>query len=117
MWLTNNRIDDSGMEAIAAAVASGALDALEMLSLWGNRIGDAGMTAFAGAVGSAGALAQLTSLNLESNNIGDGGVQAFASVIANRALASLAKLVVFRNPGTTAFLEAECADRGIRCLC
>ena len=59
LLLSNNKISDSGLTALAKAVESGALAQLTILSLRENQIGDSGVKALADAV-SSGALDHLT---------------------------------------------------------
>ena len=77
------------MAAFASAVDRGAMANLEKLYLSSNKIGDSGMAAFADAIAASGALAKLSYLNLEDNRIGDAGVTALAGAIARGALAKL----------------------------
>ena len=80
LWLSDNKISDAGLTALAKAVESRALPQLKELYLNYNQIGDVGMQALAGAV-SKGALPQLETLSLSSNKIGDSGLSAFAKVL------------------------------------
>ena len=43
LWLSNNKIGDAGLTALAKAVESGALALLKELELGGNQIGDDGL--------------------------------------------------------------------------
>ena len=70
--LAFNKIGDAGLTALAKAVESGALAALETLDLGGNAIGDDGMSALAKAIkptaeNASGALPQLKDLYILQN--------------------------------------------------
>ena len=58
---------------------------LEILDLRGNIIGDSGMAAIADAIAANGAMANLQTLGLAKNSIGTDGMAAFADAIAARA--------------------------------
>ena len=106
--LNRNQVGDVGMQALASAVASGAM-ALEWLDLNSNQIGDAGLAALARAItpvsaGGSGALASAKVcayrpralswysrtvhldpwqvVMLDSNRIGDAGISKLASALA-----------------------------------
>ena len=102
LWLSNNKISDAGLTALAKAVESGALPQLKELSLDSNKIGDAGLTALAKAVES-GALPQLKKLHLYKNQIGDVGMQALAGAVSKGALDKLT--VSWRATPLSACLE------------
>ena len=64
--LSLNKIGNAGLTALAKAVESGALPALEQLDLTLNQIGDDGLKALAEACAS-GALASLTTLVVDNS--------------------------------------------------
>ena len=79
LQLGGNQIGDAGLTALAKAVESGALPALEKLNLFRNQIGDAGLQAFADAV-SKGALDKVTFIDLDYNQATETGKRAMRDV-------------------------------------
>jgi hypothetical protein len=68
---------DGGAQALAQAIASGGLSALNELSIPTCRIGDTGLCALA-AVFEKGVLPALHTLGLSENHFADPGVKALA---------------------------------------
>ena len=79
LYLSDNKIGDPGIAALARALGTGALAQLSYLALDGNQIGD--LTALATECVS-GALASLQTLSLSRNLIGDVGTTALADILA-----------------------------------
>ena len=116
-WLAlhANDIGNAGLTALAAAIRSGALAALQSLDLeWNWNIGDAGMVALATAVtpdqDGKGALAKLRQLVLSQTFIGDEGMSAFAKAVSNGAHPELEKLFI---DSPSAELKALCSLKSI----
>ena len=107
--LSENKIGDAGLAALADACAKGALAQVTILNLGLNQIGDAGLSALADAC-AKGALAKVTKLSLERNKIGAAGVTALASACAKGALAQVTTLDVSCNEIGDAGLAALDAD-------
>jgi hypothetical protein len=112
--LSENRVGDAGMSALAVALSSGALPALKELHLSLNRIGDEGLLAFAARL-SAGALPQLTTLCLDSNQLADMALVALGTMLANGAMGALMTLDLAGNritdEGLTALLRTGTHER------
>jgi len=78
LYLSNNKIGDEGVKALALALSQ--LNQLTTLGLSYNKIGDEGVKALVLAL-ALPQLNQLTALGLSHNNIGDEGVKALALVL------------------------------------
>ena len=85
LQLGGNRIGDAGLTALAKAVESGALPALESLDLSSIQIGDVGLSALASACAS-GALAPGATIYLANNNTTETGKQAMRDAANARDL-------------------------------
>ena len=118
LYLNDNQIGDTGMQAFATALAGGAMVQCQMLNLAMNKIGDAGMEAFAKACAGE-AMAQCTYLNLGRNKIRDKGLEVLSGALATGAMPSLKKIVVgIKYPQLVAAwlhpqLVGGCQPRGI----
>jgi hypothetical protein len=104
LMLTQNRLTDASLSALARAISSGALTALKVLGLGDNRFGATGIRMIAAALtktrleeSQSGGLAALTTLNIEGNLLGDAGVAALAGPLGCGAFPSLEILVLNRN--------------------
>jgi len=78
LFLDNNRLGDSGMQALCEGLGRGAAPSLRRLRLAGNQFGPAGAEALATALGR-GAMPKLEELVLGNNPIGNQGVAALAA--------------------------------------
>ena len=90
LLLIDNYIGNAGLTALAKAVESGALAALETLNLGGNAIGDDGMSALAKAIkptaeNASGALPKCTTIITAGNPASAEAEQAVMDAIASRA--------------------------------
>ena len=107
LGLDGNHIGDAGAKALADAARSGALRALEHLSLSSNSIGRVGVQALASAAtvatvavaasGADSSLAKLAELNLYDNKLGADGCAALSDELGRGALASLRRLFLGAN--------------------
>uniref|UniRef100_A0A7S4C162 Uncharacterized protein n=1 Tax=Chrysotila carterae TaxID=13221 RepID=A0A7S4C162_CHRCT len=96
LWLSNNRIDDAGVSAFAAALAKAHTLQLEQLHLSWNQIGDAGMCSLVDSLVKS-PIRNLSYLNLARNEIGDAGLGAFAAAWRCEQLRNLAVLQLADN--------------------
>ena len=111
LYLMSNRVNDTGMSALASTIANGALPNLAHLDLDSNVIEDEGIKSFSSAISSGHSLAKLEHLSLNRNQIGNEGMRALALALAGGALPALVRAFMRDNPGETAPVKVACACR------
>ena len=97
--------DDAAMAALGGALGSGAMPALEQLSLMFNEIGDEGVRHLADAL-ARGATPALKKLDLSGNKIGDEGMRHLGDALARGAAPALKELYLDGNPASYAAQQA-----------